>query len=391
MLFVNTPFSQRFRGGDIVQMQKTAEALSDLGIQVSLSFDARPDASGFDVAHVFNLRTLRTTFTQVECLRRQGIPIGMSPIYLDPSYGLWGGQAVRSIFVTPRPLDEAARLVGCLRRKQLTVAMDNGSEFTATSVNRTAPDYDHRQREILRFVDHLLPNSGLEMHHLSRTLGVTSIPFTIVPYAVDPNMFLDPDPAPFVRRHGIRDFVLQVGRIERSKNQAMLAYALRDMEYPVVLIGGTRQTDYVEACRRIGPKHLRILDHMDPRDLASAYAAAKVHALPSWVETCGLVSMEAALADCKVVVSNVGYEINFFENLAYYCDPTNPDSIRNAVEMAMHEAQGNSQHGHELKERILRDYTWPRAAAACLKAYQSMLSARDEEKRERPRCNSLAT
>ena len=29
--------------------------------------------------------------------------------------------------------------------------------------------------------------------------------------------------------------------------------------------------------------------------LASAYAAA-VHALPSWMETCGLVSLEAALS-----------------------------------------------------------------------------------------------
>ena len=40
------------------------------------------------------------------------------------------------------------------------------------------------------------------------------------------------------------------------------------------------------------------LDHHDPL-LASAYAAARVFALPSWFETPGLAALEAALAGCS--------------------------------------------------------------------------------------------
>ncbi len=71
-------------------------------------------------------------------------------------------------------------------------------------VNRPFPEYDDRQRRILSHVRYLLPNSAMEMSALMCTLGITSIPFTIVPYGADAGTFLNADPAPFVRRFGVR-------------------------------------------------------------------------------------------------------------------------------------------------------------------------------------------
>ena len=55
--------------------------------------------------------------------------------------------------------------------------------------------------------------------------------------------------------------------------------------------------------------------------LASAYAAAAVHTLPSWMETCGLVSLEAALSGTPLVGSTFGHELEYLEGDAWYADP----------------------------------------------------------------------
>ncbi len=214
VLMVNTPASLSFRGGDLTQMGKTAEALRPLGVDVVESFDLEPNATGFDLAHVFNLRTIDVTLRQVRHLKGAGVPVVMSPIYLNPSVALWGTRVIRQIFGTARGEEELPSLLDRLRARELKIKRPGGAIWAAESQNRRQPDFDERQREILADVDHLLPNSILEMSQLMRTLRVFDIPFTVVPYAADARSFLDPDPEPFVAKHGLRDFVLQVGGIE---------------------------------------------------------------------------------------------------------------------------------------------------------------------------------
>jgi glycosyltransferase involved in cell wall biosynthesis len=370
---VNTPASVRFRGGDLTQMRKTAEALRTLGVQVSESFDPRPDATGFDLAHVFNLRTIQVTPGQVKSLKERGVPVVMSPIYLNPSLATWGTRVINNIFGgEPRELD-LPRLLDGLRSHKLAVKRPGGVVFKAETQNRTQPDLDHVQRETLEHVDYLLPNSFLEMHALVQTLRVHHLPFAVVPYAADPLTFLDPDPAPFVKRFKLRDFVLQVGRIEASKNQLLMVYALRDAGLPVVLIGGNLQRRYLDWCVKYGPKNLRVIPHLPAAGLASAYAAARVHALPSWIETCGLVTMEAALANCTVVASTAGYELEYFHDLAYYCDPADPATIRAAVTKAMDNYENDAPRRMRLKQLILERYTWEQAGDATFRTYRRVL------------------
>jgi glycosyltransferase involved in cell wall biosynthesis len=171
-----------------------------------------------------------------------------------------------------------------------------------------------------------------------------------------------------------RDFVLQVGRIEPAKNQAMLCYAMRDLDIPLVLIGHPANRGYTEACRRLLPKSSLIIEHLPQELLASAYAAARVHALPSWVETCGLVSMEAALADCNLVLSTAGYECEYYAGHGYYCDPADPDSIREAVQTAWQRYDGDGETRKRLRSRIMREFSWQSAAKAALAAYQRALA-----------------
>jgi glycosyltransferase involved in cell wall biosynthesis len=196
------------------------------------------------------------------------------------------------------------------------------------------------------------------------------------PADAEARTFLDPDPGPFVTRHGLRDFVLQVGRIEVAKNQLLLAYALRDLGVPLVLIGKPLQGGYLDWCRRYGPRSLRVLPYLPDDELASAYAAARVHALPSWGENCGLVSLEAALADCNLVVSTAGFELEHFRDLAYYCDAADVASIRKAVLAALANYDRDAPRRLRLKRLILQEYTWERAAELTHQAYVRVLEQR---------------
>lgn len=72
------------------------------------------------------------------------------------------------------------------------------------------------------------------------------------------------------------------------------------------------------------------LEHDDPL-LASAYAAARVFALPSWFETPGLAALEAALAGRAVVVTPFGSTREYFGPLVRYARPDRPEAIVRAV------------------------------------------------------------
>jgi glycosyltransferase involved in cell wall biosynthesis len=372
---VNTPSAPQFTGGDLIQMRRTADRLRALGVEVSESFEAEPDASGFDLAHVFNLRTIDVTAGQVDLLKANGLPVVMTPIYLNPSFAFWGTRTISEIFSSTNLTRELKGLLAQLASRELRVKLAAGGELSAASELRPQADYDGQQRAILEKVDRLLPNSLLEMSSLMTTLRVSDLPFTVVPYAVDPGTFLDPDPSSFVERYGVSDFVLQVGRIEPSKNQLLLAWALRETDLRLVLIGGNLQPRYLEWCREHGPDGLVVIPHMPQDELGSAYAAARVHALPSWIETCGMATMEAVLADCGVVVSTAGYEIEYYAEHPRYCDPADTESIAAAVIAAYEAHSAELERRGALRERVLREYTWERAAELTLAAYREVLEA----------------
>ena len=80
----------------------------------------------------------------------------------------------------------------------------------------------------------------------------------------------------------------------------------------------------------IGTIWLGRLEHDDPL-LASAYAAARVFALPSWFETPGLAALEAALAGCAVVITPFGSTREYFGELVEYARPGRPGEIDQAL------------------------------------------------------------
>jgi glycosyltransferase involved in cell wall biosynthesis len=90
-----------------------------------------------------------------------------------------------------------------------------------------------------------------------------------------------------------------------------------------------------------------------------------VHVLPSWFETCGLSSLEAASMGCNIVITRKGYAAEYFQDNAFYCDPASPSSIRAAIEQA-----AIAPLRKEFQQKIFSHFTWQNAAAATYQAYK---------------------
>ncbi len=183
----------------------------------------------------------------------------------------------------------------------------------------------------------------------------------------------------FVSEYGIKDFVLCVGRLETRKNQLMLLYALKDEDIPVVFINSrTVQPEYEEMCRKFHRKGRTLFTGRLPKELLlSAYKAAKVHALPSWFELPGIVTMEAAWYGCNVVASDWGTIRDYLGDDVYYCEPHDPHSIRLAVLSAL-----ENPLDRQLKDK-LEVFTWENEANAVLSVYEKVMLSLKSHKWDR--------
>lgn len=377
ILLLNHNRAAEFVGGDSVQIEATAKGLRRRGHTVHVAFSNQPDTTDVDVIHIFNARTDHALAGQLAAARQAGLPVVVSPIWISLNQARWGSMATHAVLeqLQENP-SRGEQLLKQLITRTLAVNCDGELiQFALAGESTTARMM--RIARLLEGIDVLLPNSWLELAALRRDLAWHGTEVAIAPYGVDPRQFSDPDPEPFRQLSGLRGpFVLQAGRVEAAKNPAMLLYALRDTNLPVVLAGrNDLDPSYTNLCKKIGGDRLHLHGHMSPDMLASAYAAAAVHALPSWCETCGLVTLEAAMTGTPVVVSIAGHESEYVGSNGWYCDPANPVSIKKAVEEAM-KAGKKSDRSRELQQQTFSRFNWNAMVEASERAYEIALGTR---------------
>ena len=108
---------------------------------------------------------------------------------------------------------------------------------------------------------------------------------------------------------------------------------------------------------------------MPQAELIQYYNKAKVHVLPSWFELCGLASLEAAAMGCNPVVTDNGYARSYCGDEAFYCDPSDPGSIQQAIENA-----AKADSNLHLQNMIREQFTWKRTAEKICIVYKNMIS-----------------
>jgi glycosyltransferase involved in cell wall biosynthesis len=365
-LFINSRSDSRQNpGGDNTQLSKTRLSLERLGVNViECELDQLDSPPDVDLAHVFNIQEPEAAWTVFQKIRPWGIPIVLSSIYWD-MYEYWAENAMRERFLWK----QLSRVLG---KKQTAKRYIQWQKLKAPKDSTWK-----LQRQLLSIADRVLPNSVSEGELLRTTFrmdpGFLS-KVDVVPNGIDLEYY-DPLPEPdpsFYTAFGRRDFVLQVGSINPVKNQLGLIQALFDIPIPIVFVGKVSDAypEYGQACRKLGTERgdVYFVDHLKYDELPGIYASAAVHALPSWRETPGLVSLEAAATGCRIVTTSIGSTRDYFGDLAWYCHPADPQTIRLAVQSAL-----DAKPAYVLRERILSEFTWHKAGERTLASYKSLL------------------
>jgi glycosyltransferase involved in cell wall biosynthesis len=329
-------------GGDAIHARALVEALRAIGVDITLCGDLQPDLDGIDLVHIFNTALVESPLAQAIWARRHGCPAVLSPIYH------WHLPRYRHIAWNWRG--------------------DPVTEATLTGLEMA------QQRLLLRLVAPIMPSSDAEAAALRVDFPDLIAPLRVVHHGID-HRFAGGDGARFCAAYDLplRGFVLGVGRKEERKNWAAAIVACRELGLPLVLIGHEPEgaADYLARCRELAAgadAPIRFLQHLDPAMVADAYAAARVHVVPSYFEVAELVSLEAALGGCNIVATLNGGMHSYLGDDAWYCDPDSLDSVKSAIAAAW-AAPLRPELGPVLAQR----FTWERAARATLATYEEAL------------------
>ncbi len=345
-------------GGDTTQIKMTAKYLQELGVDVEIKLSNEPvDYGAYDLMHFFNIIRPDDILPHVQ---KTDTPFVVSTIFVDYyEYEQKNRKGLLSLVNAVFDRDQIEYL------KSVARSVKNGekikSSYYLSRGHKSSVKYLARKAAVL------LPNSHSEYNRFVALYGVRQR-YEKVVNAIDPNYFsstTQADPK-------YKDFVLCVGRIEGRKNQLNLIKALAETDLQLAIIGkpSPNHLGYYEECKRLAEKSGKVLfiEHIDHQGLSALYKAAKVHVLPSWFETTGLSSLEAGAMGCNIVVSPKGDTAEYFQDMAYYCEPDDVASIRNAVLEAFH-----APVNPVLQDYILNNYTWAHTAEQTLAAYRSVL------------------
>lgn len=339
-------------GGDTIQVLHTAEALRQRGLIIDIN-PSRPEYKKYDLLHFFNVIDPEDILGH---LQKTTKPYVVSTIYVDyQEYDRYHRRDIVGI------ANRVLSYHGVEYLKTVGKWLLKGERLSSYSYLWQG----HRRSvvKILKGASCLLPNSENEYRRLVNDFGMEQ-EYVVVPNGVSIEKFKT---VPEQDRANI----LCVSRIEGRKNQYNLIKALKGTGLMLKLIGNPakNQQNYYRRCRAIADDQVEFLGFVPHETLWQHYAEAQVHVLPSWFETTGLSSLEAALMGCKVVVGDRGDVRDYFQNDAWYCQPGDPTSIRNAILEAYH-----APYCSELANRIISQYNWQNASNLTFFAYQKALT-----------------
>ncbi|MFI5161094.1 MAG: glycosyltransferase family 4 protein [Sphingobacteriales bacterium] len=340
-------------GGDTVQVVETARHLEGMGVSAEIKLaDESIDYGQYDLLHFFNLTRPADILFHSQKARK---PFVVSTILCNYSeYDKNHRKGLVSLF-SFLPDDKIEYI------KTVARWLMGGDKLASTEYLWKG------QRssilKILKTAGMILPNSVSEYERITKTYPCCAN-YSIIPNGVDTHLFQ--------RNHFIgrdNNLILCVARIEGIKNQLNLVKALNNTKFRLLIIGAhaPNQKAYYDECRRVAESNITFINHVSQQELVKYYQQAKVHVLPSWFETTGLSSLEAAVMGCNIVITDKGDAKEYFGSKAFYCDPAEPKSILGAIEKA-----SQSQYNEELHDMITKRYTWKQAALQTYKAYQTI-------------------
>jgi len=335
--------------GDIVQADKTADAISALGHNVVRGYFKPETSEIFDS----NGKCLGTWF---QVLGDQDVIHAIPPI---PWKFIRGQPHINAKFACSTVFWRSYTYTRVLHKVGGHITLALLKDYIRTFLAWLGiPTY-------MSYVGYnlLLPNSEDEIkcvkRYCRRKNGAKII---AVPNAIDPL----PAHVDELPRSGLapqEDYILVPGVFAARKNQLTFIQAMKGCAYPIVFIG---DGPMLAKCKSEATPTMRFLGHIahGSKEFYSIMKYARVVCLPSNCETPGIAALEAAALGARPVVPYEGGTCQYFGWDAEYIDPLSLDSIRTAIDNAWHRGRLTDEEPFRYKNG-----TWERCAQITLNAY----------------------
>ena len=353
-------------GGDTVQLQKTKEYLEKMGVLVDVSTELSPDLSDYDLVHLFNLTRIQETFFQAKNCLKQGKRYVLSTIYWP--FNEINRNAYKGLvgFIYKHFSDDFIESLKALFKFVFKKQRNKGCRYLVFH------KCSKMQKYVISNAAVCLPNSMGEMDKIRDYLRVSNEKTVVVPNAIDREFALAALSDASEKYDAFKGFIVCAARISQRKNQILLLDALKNTDFKIVFVGKPstgEQSYFKEFLKRVGENENAVyIDGMPNQELYRLFQVCKVSVLPSWFETPGLVSLEAASMGCNIVVTDKGTTTDYFKNYAFYCRSLEASELTDQIVKAY-----NSDFDVSFRQLIFDQYTWENAAQKTLQGYKMAL------------------
>ncbi len=379
VVFTSRPNALVSPGGDTIQLLQTKqelERLFDMDIRIALTIDELEDGFKPDFVHAFNLQCAANMLPVLTYAKsRWQIPIVLSTIYWDLSPAIFVSQFFKRFKRMPTHPQLAKLKWTLMRYKRWESNLGRGSFWGGRK-------YVRDRLSLLTMANLLLPNSTEELDILIQEFGLPERQIREFRSAIVPNAITYPEEAndnlsPELLAAIPENAVLCVGRVESVKNQLAIIEALfHQPDIPIVLVGRAEDAAYGRQVRALGDRRGNVhwIDELPHAGVLQLYKRAAVHVQPSFRESCGLSTMEAIGAGCRIVYSAPPYapEATYqFQRFGAACNPFDIASIRSAI----HQALAMPAIEPEDIRVYQQQFSWENVAMRTYEAYQQVLPA----------------
>jgi glycosyltransferase involved in cell wall biosynthesis len=208
-----------------------------------------------------------------------------------------------------------------------------------------------------------------------------------LPYAKIAVVYCGVDPSVFYRRNAseveatkekygvdFKDYLLFVGNIEPRKNLIKLLDAYEKLpaalqkKYGLVLVGGDgwlndEFNQRLMLLQQSGKKVIKIDEYVQTEDLPALYSGATILVHPALYEGFGMTTLEAMACETAVVASDIPAIREIIQGSAFYFDPFDTSSLRDAITKGVTDDKAIAIHVRDGKKRA-KELTWEQSAAA---------------------------
>ncbi len=353
-------------GGPSVRVPRTAAALAKLHIAPQLLGDLSNNFSDAPVAHVFNVWPPESCIKVMSRAKTAGKKVVLSPIFLNLTHLDLYTHRVPGLFSSET--GESGKTELGLR----AIARDVAKQ-SKTEVREAIPGYHAKVRHCVSLADHVVTLSEHEEACL-RAIGAHHDSIQLIRNAVDVGDFQDAAPGLFADRYKLDRYILCVGRIEPRKNQLLLAYAARKLNIPVVFIGHSDKSSYLDLVKKVGGENAHFTGRLAPTDplLKSAFVGAAAFCLPSWAEGAPLAALEAAAAGVPLVLSDQSSEREYFGHLAEYVNPADVNAMCSALERAVAKKRSDTKRVTDQVNLVRENFAWDKCAEKTGNVYRKV-------------------